>query len=77
MTDIFGNYVIQKFSEHGNQLQKRILAERMKNHVNKLSVQMCGCHVVQKVGTAKFIFIIKSNFGRLSNMRWPTNRLSL
>jgi len=76
MTDIFGNYVIQKFSEHGNQLQKRILAERMKNHVNKLSVQMYGCHV-QKVGTAKSILIIKSNFGRLSNMRWPTNRLGL
>ena len=51
MTDVFGNYVIQKFFEHGNQLQKRMLAECMKNHVNELSVQMYGCRVVQKVGT--------------------------
>lgn len=62
MTDVFGNYVIQKFFEHGNQLQKRMLAKCMKNHVNELSVQMYGCRVVQKVGTAEFIFIIKSNF---------------
>jgi mRNA-binding protein PUF3 len=50
MTDVFGNYVIQKFFEHGNQVQKRVLAEQMKNHVMELSMQMYGCRVVQKVG---------------------------
>lgn len=49
MTDVFGNYVIQKLFEHGNQVQKRILAEQMKNHVNDLSLQPYGCRVVQKV----------------------------
>jgi mRNA-binding protein PUF3 len=51
MTDVFGNYVIQKLFEHGNQVQKRVLAEQMKNHVMELSMQMYGCRVVQKVET--------------------------
>ena len=51
MTDVFGNYVIQKFFEHGNQLQKSILAKQMEGHVLTLSTQMYGCRVVQKVGT--------------------------
>lgn len=50
MTDVFGNYVIQKFFEHGNQSQKRGLANQMKSHVMVLSCQMYGCRVVQKVG---------------------------
>ena len=49
MQDVFGNYVIQKFFEHGDQTQKRILANRMKGHVVTLSLQMYGCRVVQKV----------------------------
>lgn len=49
MTDVFGNYVIQKFFEHGNQGQKKILAGQMKNHILTLSMQMYGCRVVQKV----------------------------
>jgi mRNA-binding protein PUF3 len=49
MTDVFGNYVIQKFFEHGNQVQKTILAEQMKGHILALSMQMYGCRVVQKV----------------------------
>ncbi len=49
MTDVFGNYVIQKFFEHGNQGQKKILASQMKNHILTLSMQMYGCRVVQKV----------------------------
>jgi mRNA-binding protein PUF3 len=49
MTDVFGNYVIQKFFEHGNQVQKRVLAEEMKGHIFNLSLQMYGCRVVQKV----------------------------
>lgn len=49
MTDVFGNYVIQKFFEHGNQMQKTILAKQMEGHVLSLALQMYGCRVVQKV----------------------------
>jgi hypothetical protein len=49
MTDVFGNYVLQKFFEHGNQMQKTILAKQMEGHVVSLSLQMYGCRVVQKV----------------------------
>jgi mRNA-binding protein PUF3 len=49
MTDVFGNYVIQKFFEHGDQNQKKILANKMKGRVLDLSLQMYGCRVVQKV----------------------------
>lgn len=49
MTDVFGNYVLQKFFEHGNQAQKTILAKQMEGHVVSLSLQMYGCRVVQKV----------------------------
>ena len=49
MTDVFGNYVIQKFFEHGNQQQKKVLASQMKGRILELSMQMYGCRVVQKV----------------------------
>lgn len=49
MQDVFGNYVIQKFFEHGDQTQKRILAAKMKGHVMALTNQMYACRVVQKV----------------------------
>lgn len=49
MKDVFGNYVIQKFFEHGNQVQKKLLAAQMKGKVADLSVQMYSCRVVQKV----------------------------
>ena len=49
MKDVFGNYVIQKLFEHGSQVQKRILADKMKGQVVTLSVQMYACRVVQKV----------------------------
>ena len=47
--DVFGNYVIQKFFEHGDQNQKKTLANRMKGHVLSLSLQTYACRVVQKV----------------------------
>ena len=50
MKDVFGNYVIQKFFEHGNQVQKKVLAGAMKGKVVDLSMQMYACRVVQKVG---------------------------
>ncbi len=49
MKDVFGNYVIQKFFEHGTQHQKTILAEQMKGQMLTLSLQTYGCRVVQKV----------------------------
>jgi mRNA-binding protein PUF3 len=49
MQDVFGNYVIQKFFEHGDQTQKKILAGKMKGHVSALANQMYACRVVQKV----------------------------
>jgi mRNA-binding protein PUF3 len=55
MTDVFGNYVVQKLFEHGNQAQKKILANQMKGRVLALSMQMYGCRVVQKVSLALFI----------------------
>lgn len=51
MTDIFGNYVIQKLFEHGDMWHKKTLAAKMKNHVYKLTKQTYGCRVVQKVGS--------------------------
>ena len=49
MKDVFGNYVIQKFFEHGNQVHKKIFAGMMKGKIPELSLQMYGCRVVQKV----------------------------
>lgn len=47
-TDVFGNYVIQKFFEHGTAEQRRILAEQLVGQVFQLSLHMYGCRVVQK-----------------------------
>ncbi|CAH2057512.1 unnamed protein product [Thlaspi arvense] len=43
MTDVFGNYVIQKFFEHGMPSQRRELACKLFGHVLTLSLQMYGC----------------------------------
>ncbi|XP_042536747.1 pumilio homolog 2 isoform X5 [Dipodomys spectabilis] len=48
MTDVFGNYVIQKFFEFGNLDQKLALATRIRGHVLPLALQMYGCRVIQK-----------------------------
>lgn len=48
MTDVFGNYVIQKFFEFGTPEQKVELVRRLRNHVLPLSLQMYGCRVIQK-----------------------------
>lgn len=61
MTDVFGNYVVQKLFEHGNQTQKKILANQMKGHVLALSTQMYGCRVVQKVSSAPFALFTSPN----------------
>ena len=48
MTDVFGNYVIQKFFEFGTMEQKTTLTERLQGHVPALSLHTYGCRVVQK-----------------------------
>mmetsp|Transcript_21372 Transcript_21372/g.46751 ORF Transcript_21372/g.46751 Transcript_21372/m.46751 type:complete len:1134 (+) Transcript_21372:1-3402(+) len=48
MTDVFGNYVIQKFLEHGSPEHRLKLAGQLKDNVMSLSLQMYGCRVVQK-----------------------------
>lgn len=48
MTDVFGNYVIQKFFEFGTPEQKQTLAQRLRGHVLPLALQMYGCRVIQK-----------------------------
>ncbi|KAM0834816.1 hypothetical protein ACQ4PT_063333 [Festuca glaucescens] len=40
MTDVFGNYVIQKFFEHGTPEQRRDLATKLAGHVLPLSLQI-------------------------------------
>ncbi|KAI4596581.1 mRNA binding protein puf3 [Pestalotiopsis sp. 9143b] len=46
--DVFGNYVIQKFFEHGSQVQKTALARVMQGSIPDLSINMYACRVVQK-----------------------------
>ncbi|KAM0044923.1 putative armadillo-like helical, pumilio domain-containing protein [Helianthus debilis subsp. tardiflorus] len=48
MTNVFGEYVLQKFFEHGSATQIRELAEQLTGHVLTLSLQMYGCRVIQK-----------------------------
>ncbi|CAN0089504.1 unnamed protein product, partial [Phaeothamnion confervicola] len=48
MTDVFGNYVIQKLFDHGDAEQRESLASFLVGHAVQLSLQMYGCRVVQK-----------------------------
>lgn len=48
MTDVFGNYVIQKFFEYGTQDQKNHLISAIRGNVMNLALQMYGCRVIQK-----------------------------
>ncbi|XP_020908481.2 pumilio homolog 2 [Exaiptasia diaphana] len=48
MTDVFGNYVIQKFFEFGSDDQKHHLASCIRGNVLPLALQMYGCRVIQK-----------------------------
>ena len=48
MSDLFGNYVIQKFFEFGTTDQIMTLVEKIEGHVVPLSFHTYGCRVVQK-----------------------------
>ena len=49
MTDVFGNYVIQKFVEFGSEEHQRKILMVVLPNVETLSVQMYGCRVIQKL----------------------------
>jgi pumilio RNA-binding family len=48
MTDVFGNYVIQKLFEHGLPNHRKLLATVVKGNVLALTLQTYGCRVIQK-----------------------------
>ena len=48
MTDVFGNYVIQKIFEVGTEEQLRALGGLIDGKVVHLSLQMYGCRAIQK-----------------------------
>ncbi|XVE91120.1 hypothetical protein DITRI_Ditri20bG0129300 [Diplodiscus trichospermus] len=48
MTDVFGNYVIQKFFEHGSSEQRKELADQLRGNMLNFCLQMYGCRVIQK-----------------------------
>ena len=49
MTDVFGNYVIQKFVEFGSEEHQRKILMIVLPNVETLTVQMYGCRVIQKL----------------------------
>ena len=49
MTDVFGNYVVQKFIEHGTNAHRLAVARLAEGHMLHLSLQMYGCRVIQKI----------------------------
>jgi hypothetical protein len=53
MCDVFGNYVVQKFLEHGTPGQRSRLAQALRGSVKHLSTQMYGCRVIQKAIEAR------------------------
>lgn len=53
MTDVFGNYVIQKFFEVGTDEQVRGLAKTMEGNILALSMQMYGCRVSIQMGDVR------------------------
>lgn len=62
MTDVFGNYVLQKLFEYGSPEQCEGLAILLKGQAVQLAMQMYGCRVVQKaleyVSTPRLIELV-------------------
>ena len=62
MTDVFGNYVLQKLFEYGTPDQCEALALLLKGQSVTLAMQMYGCRVVQKaleyVSTPRLIELV-------------------
>jgi pumilio RNA-binding family len=51
MTDVFGNYVVQKFYDYGDKEQTAALAGQLKKRMLPMALQMYGCRVIQKALT--------------------------
>ncbi len=51
MTDVFGNYVIQKMLEHGDDEQRAVLAREMEGNVLSLSLGTYGCGWCRRLST--------------------------
>ncbi|KAL0374685.1 UNVERIFIED_CONTAM: Pumilio6, chloroplastic [Sesamum radiatum] len=71
MTDVFGNYVIQKLFEYGSPEQMNYLANQLQGQILPLSLQMYGCRVIQKkciesIPTQNIQFIISSFRGQVA-----------
>lgn len=62
MTDVFGNYVLQKLFEYGTPDQVESLAQLLQGQAVQLSMQMYGCRVVQKaleyVGATRLVSLV-------------------
>jgi pumilio RNA-binding family len=62
MTDVFGNYVIQKLFEYGSPDHCEILAALIMGQSVPLAMQMYGCRVIQKaleyVSTPRLIALV-------------------
>lgn len=58
MTDVFGNYVIQKMFDNGTEDQIRGLCKKMEGQVYELSMQMYGCRVSWLVGVWEINLLI-------------------
>lgn len=48
MTDVFGNYVVQKLLDHGGANAVKLIAAELEGRMLVLSLHMYGCRVVQK-----------------------------
>ncbi|KAL1877424.1 mRNA binding protein puf3 [Diaporthe australafricana] len=46
MTDVFGNYIVQKLFEFGTLVQKKLLASKMQGNVVDLSMNIYGCCIL-------------------------------
>jgi pumilio RNA-binding family len=68
MTDVFGNYVIQKLFEFGTPEQCETLAALLTGQAVTLALQMYGCRVIQKaleyVQTPRLIILISEFEGQ-------------
>lgn len=69
MTDVFGNYVIQKVLEHGNPEHRDVIASILTGHAVQLALQMYGCRVIQKalevIGVQRLIALVSEFEGHV------------
>lgn len=71
MTDVFGNYIVQKLFEYGTLVQKKLLAAKMKGHVAELSMNIYGCRCVQEVSKPGLYVLFPSLTRRVGSAVCP------